>query len=216
MDDNLSEKEQIEQLKGWWKENGSSLFIGLLLGLSLIFGGRTWISWQGTQTQNASSIYAQMQSALKQNDAEAARTQAGYLISNYSKSGYAPLAALVLAKLAIQDNEAAAAQAQLEWALDHAKTPQLVNIARSRLIRVLIDEKEYTQVETLLSEVTDGGEYRHVYTELRGDLAFAQGEMKRAASAYRDALAVLPEGAPNAAFLQVKYENITGPEAETQ
>ncbi|VAW76394.1 hypothetical protein MNBD_GAMMA15-1702 [hydrothermal vent metagenome] len=216
MDDNLSEKEQIEQLKKWWKENGSSLITGLLLGVSLLFGSKTWMNWQDTQKQNASNIYAQMQSALKQNDTGAARTQAGELISNYSKSGYAPLAALVLAKLAMQEDETGAAQSQLEWALDHAKTPQLAHIARSRLIRVLIDEKKYTQAEALLSGVTDGGEYRYIYTELQGDLAFAQGEMKRAASAYRDALAVLPERAPNAAYLQVKYENITGVEAETQ
>lgn len=214
MDENLSEKEQVEQLKKWWKENGSSLITGALLGLSLLFGGKTWMDWKDTQAQNASNIYVQMQSALKQNDAEATRNQAGELISNYPESAYASLAALVLAKLAVQEGEPAVAQAQLEWALENAKTAQIANIARSRLVRVLIDGKEYARAEALLSEPVDAGEYQYVYTELQGDLAFAQGELEGAASAYREALAMMPEQAPNAAYLKVKYENIAGTETE--
>jgi predicted negative regulator of RcsB-dependent stress response len=216
MDVNASEKEQIDNLKKWWKENGSSLITGALLGLSLIFGGKAWMNWKETQAENASNNYALMQSALKQNDIEAVRNQANELISNATNTGYATLAALVLAKLAVEDGEMAAAQAQLEWALEHAKTPQVENIARSRLVRVLIDAKEHAQAETVLSQVTDAGAYQSVYTELQGDLAFVQGDMERAATAYHDALASLPASAPNAAYLQVKYENLAGVDAVSQ
>jgi len=216
MDANMSEKEQIEQLKKWWKENGSSLITGVLLGLSLLFGGKAWMNWKDTQAQNASNIYAQMQSALKNNDVVMARSQANELISNYSGSGYATLAALNLAKLAMQDHEDAAAQAQLEWALAHARTPQLENIARTRLLRVLIDEKNYEQAETVFSQVVDAGEYSVIYTELQGDLAFARGDAGAAAEAYRAALDALPVQAPNAAYLRVKYENLSGADAVAQ
>lgn len=216
MDVHASEKEQIESLKKWWKENSSSLITGVLLGLSLIFGGKAWLSWKDTQTQNASNVYTQMQSALRQQDIETARGQANALISNHTGSGYASLAALVLAKLAMQDGEMAAAQGQLEWAVEHARTKQLEHIARSRLVRVLIDEKAYAQAEALLAGVNDVGEYRYIYTELQGDLAFAKGETERAAEAYRDALANLPAQAPNAAYLRVKYENLAGTDAAPQ
>jgi len=216
MDVNASEKEQIETLKKWWKENGSSLITGALLGLSLLFGGKAWVNWKDTQAQNASNVYTHMQSALKQNDIETARSQANDLISNHTGSGYAPLAALILARLAIQDGEIAAAQGQLEWALEHARTPQFEHIARSRLVRVLIDQKEYAQAEAVLADIADVGQYRYIYTELHGDLAFAKGETERAAVAYRDALATLPAQAPNAAYLRVKYENLAGADALPQ
>ena len=216
MDGNMSEKEQIESLKKWWDENASSLVIGVFLGLSVLLGGKAWISWKDTQAQNSSNIYAQMQSALKQNDVEMARSQANDLIGNYTDSGYATLAALMLAKLAMQDGELVAARSQLEWAAEHARTAQVANIARSRLVRVLIDEKEYTQADAVLSQVVDADEYRHIFAELQGDLAFSQGEMERAAAAYRDALAVLPAQASNAAYLRVKYENLAGADALPQ
>ncbi len=216
MDVNASEKEQIENLKKWWKENGSSLITGVLLGLSLLFGAKTWMNWKESQAQNASNVYAQMESALKRNDIATVRGQANELISNYTGSGYAPLAALTLGKLAMQDEELAAAQGQLEWALDHAKTSQVGNIARTRLIRVLIDEHLYEQAAAQLASATDVGEYRHIYGELQGDLAFAQGKMEQAADAYREALAGLPPQAPNAAYLRVKYENVAGADAAVQ
>ncbi len=216
MDVHASEKEQIDSLKKWWKENGSSLITGALLGLALIFGARTWMNWKDTQAENASNNYAVMQAALKQNDLEVVRNKASELISQSSNSGYAVLAALVLAKLAVQDGELAAAQAQLEWALGHARTPQAANIARSRLVRVLVDEKEYSQAGDVIANATDVGEYQAVYAELRGDLAFAQGETEAAASAYRDALALLPATAPNVAYLRVKYENLAGADTTSQ
>jgi len=216
MDVNASEKEQIESLKKWWKDNGSSMITGVLLGLSLLFGGKAWMNWKDTQAQNASNVYTRMQSALNQNNIELARGEANELISNHTGSGYAALAALTLAKLAVQDGEDAVAQGQLEWALEHARTPQLTNIARTRLVRVLIDEKDYTQAETLLMQVSDAGQYSAIYTELKGDLAFAQGETKRAAEAYRDALAALPKEAPNVTYLRVKYENLAGTDSTSQ
>jgi len=216
MDVHASEKEQIESLKKWWKENGSSLVTGALLGVSLIFGGKAWVNWKDTRMENASNSYALMQAALKQNDVDAVRNQANDLITNASGSGYAPLAALTLARLAMQDGEIAAAQGQLEWALEHAKTPQLADITRSRLVRVLIDQEEYAQAEAVLSQVTDAGGYQAIYAELQGDLAFAQGESKRAAEAYQEALALLPVTAPNATYLRVKHENLTSVETASQ
>ena len=58
-----SEKEQIEALQKWWKENGSSIITGLLLGVSILVGGKAWFSYQETQSLNASNIYAMMMAA---------------------------------------------------------------------------------------------------------------------------------------------------------
>jgi predicted negative regulator of RcsB-dependent stress response len=205
-----SEKEQIEALKKWWKDNGSSIITGLLLGVSILLGGKAWFSYQETQALSASNIYAQMMAASDRNEAEMVRQRASELITNYTGSPYAPLASLLLAKLAVQDNELAAAQAQLQWAVDHAASEEVKHTARMRLVRVMTDQQQYEAADQLLSGVMDPGAYRYLYTELEGDLAMAQNKLEQAARSYKEALDQMPAQAPNQAFLTAKYENVMG------
>ena len=210
MDIHASEKEQLEALKKWWKENGSSVITGLLLGVSILLGGKAWFSYQETQALSASNIYAQMMAAANNNEAEMVRKQASELITNHTASAYAPLASLLLAKLAVQENELAAAQAQLQWALDHAASTEVKHTARMRLLRVMIEQQQYESAAQLLSAVTDPGAYRYLYSELEGDLAMAQNKPEQAAGAYKQALDQMPAQAANQAFLAAKYENVSG------
>ncbi|HED18668.1 MAG TPA: tetratricopeptide repeat protein [Gammaproteobacteria bacterium] len=205
-----SEKEQIEALQKWWKENGSSIITGLLLGVSILLGGKAWFGYQETQSENASNIYAMMMAASQADKQEEVRAQANKLISDYTDTGYAPLASLLLAKYAVQDDELAAAQAQLQWALDHMDSPEIRHEARMRLLQVMIAQQQYTPAAQLLASVTDTGPYDFLYAELEGDLAVAEGEPEKAASAYKKALDSIPPQAPNRAYLVAKYENIRG------
>jgi len=210
MDVHASEKEQVEALRKWWKENGSSVVTGVLLGLSVLLGGKAWFSHQETQSLNASNIYAQMMLALNQGQPDSVRTHANELIGNYTGSGYAPLAALLLAKLAVGEGELDAARAQLQWAVDHAESEQVKHTARMRLIRVLIDQKQFADPRQRLGAVSEAGAYGYMYAELKGDLAIAEGRHAEAAAAYRQALDDMPAQAPNKAFVTAKYENVSG------
>jgi predicted negative regulator of RcsB-dependent stress response len=210
MDVHASEKEQVEALKKWWKDNGSSIITGVLLGISILLGGKAWFSYQETQALSASNIYTQMMGAANNNDSELARKQATELIANYTGSAYAPLASLLLAKLAIEEGELAAAQAQLQWALDHSSSAELQHTARTRLVRVMIDQQQYEAAAQLLAAVGDAGVYRYLYTELEGDLAMAQNKPEQAASAYKKALDEMPAQTPGQGYLAAKYENVAG------
>jgi predicted negative regulator of RcsB-dependent stress response len=210
MDVHASEKEQVEALRKWWKENGSSVITGVLLGLSVLLGGKAWFSYQETRTLSASNVYAQMMAALNQNEEEPVRNFANQLISEYSGSGYAPLAALVLARLAVKQGELPAAQVQLQWALDHADSPELKHTARMRLVRVLMDQNQLTDAAQQLNSAGEAGAYAYLYTELQGDLAMLEGNAVEAARAYRQALDSMPAQAPNAALLSAKYESVSG------
>jgi len=205
-----SEKEQIEALQKWWKENGSSIITGLLLGVSLLLGGKAWLGYQETQSLNASNIYAVMMAASKVGKQEEVRAQANKLIADYTDSAYATSASLLLARFAVQEGELAAAQAQLQWALDHAASIEVKHEARVRLVRVMIAQQQYAPATQLLASVTDPGSYDYLYAELEGDLAAAEGESKKAASAYKNALDIIPPQAPNKAYLMAKYEDVRG------
>ncbi len=205
-----SEKEQIEALQKWWKENGSSIVTGLLLGAAILVGSKAWFGYQDTQSQNASNIYSVMMSAAQQGAGEEARSQANKLISDYTGSAYAPLASLLLARLAVKDGELAAAQAQLQWALEHAESPEVRHQSRMRLVRVMIAQQQYAPAAELLSAVQEAGPYAPLYAELEGDLAVAEGKPEQAALAYKKALDALPPQAPNQAYLVAKYEDVKG------
>lgn len=211
-----SEKEQLEALGNWWKENGSSIVIGLLLGISALLGGKAWLSYKETQALNASNIYTQMMSELNRDESQKVRTSANELISNYTGSAYAPLAALVLAKIAVDEGELDAAQAQLQWALDHAGLPEVQHSARLRLIRVLIGGQQYAEAASLLAATGDRGTYGYLYTELEGDLAMAQGDSAMAAQAYRQTLETMPPESPAAGLLTTKYENVAAAGAASE
>jgi len=205
-----SEKEQIEALQKWWKENGSSIITGLLLGVSILVGGKAWFSYQETQSLNASNIYAMMMAASQAGKQEEVRSQANKLISDYTESAYAPPASLLLARLAVQEGELAAAQAQLQWALDHTDSIEVRHEARMRLVRVMIAQQQYAPAAQLLASVSDPGSYAYLYSELEGDLAVAEGKPEKAVSAYKKALDTLPPQAPNQAYLMAKYEDVRG------
>lgn len=206
----MDEKEQIESLKKWWKENGSSVITGLLLGLSLLLGGKAWFGYQDTRQLNASNVYAQMMQSLKREDMEPVRVYADELISNFPGSGYAPLAAMVLARLAVDDSLPAVAETQLQWALDHTGSAEVAHTVSLRLIRVMIDSGRFEQASEQLAAVKQPGAYRYLYAELEGDLALASGNPEQAAAAYKSAIEKMPAQAPNAAFLTAKYENVAG------
>jgi predicted negative regulator of RcsB-dependent stress response len=212
MEIHASEKEQVEALRKWWKDNGSSVVTGVLLGVSILLGGKAWFSYQQTQALSASNIYAQMMGAARADDVEKVKAAANELISNYSRLSYAPLAALELAKQAVAGGELAAAEAQLRWALEHADSDGVRQTARVRLIRVLIDQQKYADADKLLA-AAPAGAYAYVYSELKGDLALAQGQQAQAIAAYKQALEEMPAGTPSKPLLTAKYENVGGGEA---
>ena len=74
----------------------------------------------GPQGEEASNIYFTLENALAKGEEGIVTDRAGTLIGQYTKTPYATLAALALAKQKLEQGELEAAQAQLQWALDNA------------------------------------------------------------------------------------------------
>ena len=203
-----TEKDQLEAFKQWWKENGSSVVTGLLLGLAVIFGTRAWFSYQDRQSEAASHLYVQFMNGLERNDPEQINQAGDLLVSEHSRSPYAALAALGLARQQIEQGELAAARAQLQWVLERSRSEPIRHSARLRLLRLLVVMEEFTAADTLLADAPATTEYASLYTELRGDLALARGDRGAAREAYREALAQAQEDAPTRPLLQIKLDDV--------
>lgn len=202
-----TDEQKLETIKKWWKENGSSIITGVILGLAVLFGARAWFAWRENIAQQASDIYTVMMSSLQQGDSTVTAERAGMLISDYSGTPYAALAALALAKLRIEDGELEAAQTQLQWAIDNAKTDYVRTIARLRLARVKLALKDVDGAEAELNAAGPASDKEVIAAELQGDIDSARGNAQQAADAYRKALSLMAADYPGSHLLQLKYEN---------
>jgi predicted negative regulator of RcsB-dependent stress response len=208
----VSEQERVEAIKKWWKENGTAVIVGIVLGLAILFGGRAWIEHRETQAEQASLAYSELLQAMEARDTAAALARAERILQDYSGTGYAALAALASARLHQEQGDAAGARSNLQWVLDNSRRAELRNVARLRLGRLLIAAGEVREALALAQGAADPG-FEAAYEELQGDAYVALGEIDQARAAYRRALALLEPAGRSRALVQMKLEDL-GPGAE--
>ena len=90
----LSDEEQVEALKRWWKENGTSIIAGLVIGLGGVFGWQAWGNYQDRTGKAASQSFNQMLNAVTLGDLESSGKQAELLRLEHEGTNYAIFAAL--------------------------------------------------------------------------------------------------------------------------
>lgn len=209
MEDYATEEQRVEALRDWWRQNATSILAGVVLALAGILGWQWWQQRQSGSAEQASVLYDGVLASLARKDAEQVRTRAQALISARPESAYATLAALAMARSALDANDTAAALASLDWAAQHAPAPDLAGIANLRAARLLIDGKRYDEAAQRLDKVTGSGQAPE-REELRGDLAFARADMAAARRAWQAALAAA--GPESSTLIQLKLDNLPAEE----
>ena len=167
MDVYSSEQEQVEAIRRWWAENGKAVIFGIVLGLAAIFGWREWQSYKINQSITASDLFQEVIVSLQQNQSQEAKDPANEIVRNYENTGYAILNRLILAQLAVADNDYSQAEEHLRLALDNTQNESLLHEIRVRLTRVYIAENKFDEALSLLT-LANQGVFKSVYEELRG------------------------------------------------
>lgn len=147
-------------------------------------GWRGWQYYQAKQAGEAAILYAEFTRQLESNDVKRVNDAAAAVMDRYASSGYAPRAALLAAQANQQARDAARARTQLQWVIDHAVEDGMKNVARLRLVALLLDEKKYDEALKLL-EAKHPASFDGLYADLRGDLLSAQGRKDEARSSYK-------------------------------
>lgn len=205
MDVYKTDDEQAEALKRWLRENGISLVTGVMLGLAVLFGVKSWTEYGTRKSEAASNLYLQFQAASA-NGLDEAVKQYDALVKDFSGSEYTVLASLHMAKLRIDKGDAKAARAHLQWALDHAQSEGLKYTARLRMAHLMLAEGEVDAADKLIAGIADPS-FTALYEELRGDIAAARGKYDEAHAAYERALAAMPENLPGRALIEAKRDD---------
>ena len=183
----LEEQEQLAELKAWWKQYGN-LVLGAIAAVLLVFAAwNGWRWYQRSQALEAAALYENLQTAARMSDGKAVRDAAGGILEKYAGTAYAPLAALVSAKVNYQAGDLKTARAQLQWAVDNARQEEVRAIARLRLAAVLMDDKAYDEAMKIVQAKPANG-FDALFASMRGDILSAQGKRAEARTAYREAV----------------------------
>lgn len=192
-----SEEEQVEAIKEWWQQNGTTVLITIVGVLALIVGYNWWNSSQQASAQAASYAYEELlQGMMIEERAPSVesrvqvQTQADKIISEYGKTGYGQLAYLTLAQVAVAENDFESAAEQLEKLLASKPNREVADIARVRLARLqLALEQPEKALKTLEAKLPEAWSARVL--ELRGDAYLLQQNQEQALRSYDGALALV-------------------------
>lgn len=214
MESYATDEERVEALKKWWKENGTSLIGGLVIGVSALVGWGYWTDHKQGVAEQLSVMHTGMIASINQGKIEEAQASAGEIIAKYSNTSYAINAALALAKMKVEQGDLVAAASQLRWAMGHADQTAMQHIARTRLVRVLIAQEKYDAALAEFSSI-DTGDFSAIYEELRGDILLGQGKNKEAYTAFQNAMKTLDPASQSGVILKIKLDSIGISDAST-
>lgn len=207
MDIYASDDEKAEEIKRWWRENGLSVVMAVLLGVGAFFGGRTWLNYQQLQSQTAANIYQQVLVLLTEERLEEAETGAQELINNFRRTPYASFAAVEVAAKASDQGDLDVAQYYLQWAADNAKPEGYAEIARLRLARLKLSDGDHQAALDIVAQAKLDS-FASLYHELEGDIHVQMGNKQQARLAYQTALSLLAVGEPRQNILEMKLDNV--------
>ncbi len=202
-----SEEEQVAAIKKWWKENGTSVILGIVIGSAALFG---WRAWQGQVTakgENASMTFSQLESQLVDEKAEDAVATGKMLMEEYATTPYASFAALKLAKVAVEADDQETAASHLQWIIDNGNPEEIKQTAIMRLAKLRLSADNPDSAWLLISTI-DETTTLSSYHELKGDILLAQGKHEEAKNAYLQAVALSPSGPGSNKFLEMKMDDL--------
>jgi len=197
--EHLSDEEQLENLKQWWKEHGLFTILAVLVSIGGYFGWGYWQEQRQQQVETASMLYQQMMEVSivdpgqKANDTQhkLVNELAVQLKTEFSDSQYARYGALLVAKLAVEKNDLDVAAEQLKWALDDADEG-LGLIITLRLAKVEASRGNLDLAVSMLNGV-DAKTMSSAYAEARGDFYLMKGDKSAAYEAYQQATTLASE-----------------------
>ncbi len=209
----LEEQDKLNDIKAFWARWGNIISGAVTLVALGVIGTQAWSWYQRSQSEKAAVLYGAVSEVAAatgdKKDLTKAKEATAALIAQYPSTGYAPRAALVLAKQLFDAKDLDGAKAQLGWVAANAKEDELRQIARLRAAAVALDQKKYDEALGLLDGKFDAS-MEGLVLDAKGDVFYANGKTADAKAAYAAALEKLDAKAQSRAFTQLKLDAVSG------
>ena len=206
-----TEEEQVEALKRWWQENGKSLILTIAVSIGGVLSWNAYQDHQVNQAETASVFFQQLINSapagqLNESQIAEVRYNSELLRADFGASTYAQFAALMLARVEVQEGNLTAAAAELQWVLAQQGDPEVNALATIRLAKLLGAQGQYDDALALLVDGDDAWQLGRL--EARGDLLVAQGELDAARVAYEKASLLADASGASNPLLGLKLDNL--------
>lgn len=201
----LEEREQLDELKAWWRQYGNFVLLVVAAAALSVAAIQGWRYYRHSQAVAAVTLYSQLDRAERAGDYKQVRELAGELAQRYGATPYAVFGALSAARASFDTGDLAGAKSQLQWVIEHTREDEIKDLARLRLAGVLLDEKNTAEALKLV-EGKPADAMAGLYADLKGDILVAQGKTAEARSAYQLALDRSEANSPYRATIQIKLD----------
>jgi predicted negative regulator of RcsB-dependent stress response len=206
VDEFLSDKEQVERVRLWWRENGWFLIGGAALGGLGLFGYNQFNAYRARQSEQAAALYESVKTAAEGTDLTQATALLAQLRADFPDNAYTQQAGLLIARAALVSDPEQAAE-DLRFAMENSTDPELAMVARLRLVRVLAYREQYQEALGLLA-VESPGQFAGRIDEIKGDIYVALGQINEARAAYLAAMVAPGAEVLDRSFLQMKLSDL--------
>jgi predicted negative regulator of RcsB-dependent stress response len=214
VDDLLSEKEQIEQIRSWWSEYGGYVIGGVGLGIAILVGFNYYENSRLEAQLAGSAMYETLTGHVVDGELDAAEQVADALAAEYGDTTYAAQAKLALARLYMDKNRDQDAADVLRELLDSDADVALKHLGRTRLARILLYQGHAQDAVDLL-EGQESEAFGAIWGELLGDAYRELGRNAEAAEAYQNVmLSPMAQATVDPRLVQWKLLDL--PAAETE
>jgi predicted negative regulator of RcsB-dependent stress response len=181
----LEEQEQLDQLKHFWKTYGNFISWALILVMSGFAAWNGYGYWQRTQSAKASALFDEVERAATTGDMSRLERSLGDMKDKFGSTLYAQQAALLAAKTFQDKDKLDQAKAALTWVSDNASDESYAQIARLRLVALLLQAKSYDEALQQLAKPV-ALPLTPLAADLRGDVLQSQGKTQEAIAAYSE------------------------------
>lgn len=204
MDIYQTEEQQVDAIKAFWKENGTGIIAGIVIGLSGFVGYGYYTESQVKAEIQTAESYQAIIDTIGKNEGEFIQAAENFIATNETSS-YASLTALALAKDASTHKDWAEAEKYLLIASEKSSSAGVKAIAITRLARVQIQlENIEAALATLATPLP--ASFTSTVEEIKGDAYLKQGKVELARNAYQVALAASAENMNP--VLQIKIDDL--------
>lgn len=177
-----TEEQQVEAIKQFWKENGTAIILGAVIGFGALFGWNYYQDHKVKESELASLAYSEILALTEQGNADypTLASKVEDIRNNHKASSYASLAALALAEKYVSDNKFDEAAEQLQWVVDQSNDT-FESIAKLRLARVQLQLEKYDEAVASADSIAEQA-YRSNALLVKAEALIAQGKTEEAKS----------------------------------
>lgn len=173
-----------EKVISWLEENYKGLILGIIFGLSILYGYKAYISNENTAQLDISRQYDLAINKYNSGDIDTLLEFSKNNITENPDNIYTSLANLYSAKEMYNQNNYKEAYLFLDHIIKYSPDSDIQSLAKYRKAKLLIEQKIYDDAHLLLGD--EPINYQHL--ELKGDLYLIQKKYLDAIYHYNKAL----------------------------